>query len=100
MRCRKIIILSLQNIISYLEILISHLTEKEKILTLRFKIITLSLSILTLSFVNITLCSSNIFNGSNVSALDYSSNVDIGFTFNPTLSISLSSSEFFGARMT
>lgn len=29
----------------------------------------------------------------NVSALDYSSNVGIGFTFNPTLSVSLSSSD-------
>ena len=32
-------------------------------------------------------------NDNNVSALDYSSNVGIGFTFNPTLSISLSSSD-------
>ena len=39
------------------------------------------------------LCSSNIFNNSNVSALDYSSNVGIGFTFNPTLSINISSSD-------
>ena len=43
-----------------------------------------------LSFTNITLCSSNIFNNSNVFALDYSSNVGIGFTFNPTLSVSIS----------
>lgn len=32
-------------------------------------------------------------NSNNVSALDYSSNVGIGFTFNPTLSVSLSSSD-------
>ena len=46
-----------------------------------------------LSLANITLCSSNIFNNSNVSALDYSSNVGIGFTFNPTLSVSISPSD-------
>ena len=46
-----------------------------------------------LSFASITLCSSNIFNNSNVSALDYSSNVGIGFTFNPTLSVNISPSD-------
>ena len=35
----------------------------------------------------------NILNINNVSALDYSSNVGIGFTFNPTLSINISSSD-------
>ena len=46
-----------------------------------------------LSSTNVALYSSNIFNNSNVSALDYSSNVGIGFTFNPTLSINISSSD-------
>ena len=64
-----------------------------EIITLRFRNITLASIIIILSFTNIALCSSNIFNNSNVSALDYSSNVGIGFTFNPTLSISLSSSD-------
>ena len=36
---------------------------------------------------------SYINSNNNVSALDYSSNIGIGFTFNPTLSISLSSSD-------
>ena len=36
---------------------------------------------------------SYINSNNNVSALDYSSNVGIGFTFNPTLSVSLSSSD-------
>lgn len=36
---------------------------------------------------------SYINSNNNVSALDYSSNVGIGFTFNPTLSISLSSND-------
>ena len=40
-----------------------------------------TISILSLVYIN------------NTSALDYSSNIDIGFTFNPTLSISLSSSD-------
>lgn len=35
----------------------------------------------------------NSYINNNVSALDYSSNVDIGFTFNPTLSINISSSD-------
>ena len=80
------ITLSLENIISFSRNITSHFTGKAKI-------ITLGLTIIMLSFANITLCSSNIFNNSNVSALDYSSNVGIGFTFNPTLSISLSSND-------
>ncbi len=83
MRCKKNIILSLEILISFYRNIISHLTEK-------VKIITLSLVIIMLSFANIALCSSNIFNNSNVSALDYSSNVGIGFTFNPTLSVNIS----------
>ena len=35
----------------------------------------------------------NSYINNNVSALDYSSNVDIGFTFNPTLSVNISSSD-------
>ena len=35
----------------------------------------------------------NIANANNTSALSYSSNVNIGFTFNPTLSVSVSSSD-------
>ena len=46
-----------------------------------------------LSSTNVALYSSNIFNNSNVSALDYSSNVGIGFTFNPTLSVNISPSD-------
>ena len=44
------------------------------------------------SFANITLCSSSVFYNTNVSALSYSSNVGIGFTFNPTLSVDISPS--------
>ena len=90
MRCKKNIILTLEILISFLRNLIGHFTDKEKILTLRFRNITLCLLILILSLVNITLCFSNY---NNASALNYSSNVGIGFTFNPTLSISLSSSD-------
>ncbi len=51
---------------------------------------TLSFIILILSLVNII----NIFTYTpNTSALDYSSNVGVGFTFNPTLSINISSSD-------
>ena len=100
----KISIFSLQNIISSFRNLNAHLTDKQKIvtssnkiLTLRFKNITLSLLILILSLVNITLCFSNY---NNTSALDYSSNVGIGFTFNPTLSINISSSDLIIDNLT
>lgn len=43
-----------------------------------------------LSLTNITLCLSS---ASNTSALSYSSNVNIGFTFNPTLSVNISPSD-------
>lgn len=96
----KILTFSLQNLTSFyrnimlrLEILTSHFYRERKILSSRFRNITLASIIIMLSFTNITLCSSNIFNNPNVSALDYSSNVGIGFTFNPTLSVSLSSSD-------
>lgn len=52
---------------------------------LKSKIITLCFIILMLSFVNIT------FNMGETSALSYQSEVGIGFTFNPTLSINISS---------
>ena len=64
--------------------------RRKKNITCNVRNITLSLLILILSLVNITLCFSNY---NNTSALDYSSNVGIGFTFNPTLSVSLSSSD-------
>lgn len=76
MLCKRNIILSLQNITP-------HFTGK-------IKIITLVLIIIMLSFANITLCFSNIFGSNNVSALSYSSDVNIGFTFNPTISLSIS----------
>ena len=56
--------------------------------------ITLSLIILILSFVNI------IFNTTNISALSYQSEIGIGFTFNPTLSVSLSSSDLIISNLT
>ena len=86
MRCKKNITLKLENISS-------HFTGKNKI-------ITLSLIILMLSLINITLGSSNnlalsLFglSTSSVSALSYESEVGIGFSFNPTLTISFSSSD-------
>ena len=66
MRCKKNIMLNLQNITS-------HFTGKAKI-------ITLSLVIIMLSFANII----------NTSALNYQSSTDVKFTFSPTLSISIS----------
>ena len=77
MRHKKNIILNLQNITS-------HFTEKKKI-------ITLSLIIIMLSFTNITLSLSDTFYNSNVSALSYQTSTNIGFTFLPTLNVSLSS---------
>lgn len=75
-----------------------NITLNSKILTAHFtggrKIITLSLIILMLSFVNI------IFNTNSISALSYQSEVGIGFTFNPTLSISLSSSDLIISNLT
>ncbi len=80
MRCKKNIILTLEILISFLRNLIGHFTGKQKIITLSFIILILNL-------VNII----NTFTYTpNTSALDYSSNVDIGFTFLPKLSITLS----------
>ena len=79
------ITLSLENIISFSRNITSHFTGKEKI-------ITLVSIIIMLSFVNITLYSSNMFSNTNVSALSYQSNVGVGFTFNPTLSVNISPS--------
>ena len=77
MRCNKNITLNLKNITA-------HFTGKEKI-------ITLSLIIIMLSFVNITLSPSGTFYNLNVSALSYQTSTNIGFTFLPTLNVSLSS---------
>ena len=95
MRYKKNITLKLENISSYF--------------TGKNKIITLSLIILMLSLINITLGSSNNSNSvlslfglssTSVSALSYESNVGIGFTFNPTLAISFSSSDLVISNLT
>ena len=78
--------LRLENIISFFRNITSYFTGKAKT-------ITLVLTIIMLSFTNITLYSSNIFNNPYVSALSYQSSVGVGFTFDPTLSVSLSSSD-------
>ena len=78
------ITLSFKNIISFLNNLTGYFTERRKI-------ITLCLLILMLSFVNIILCLPNSFSGNSAFALSYESEVGIGFTFNPTLSINISS---------
>ena len=78
MRCKK-------NLTLKLKILISHFTGVRKI-------ITLSLIILILSLINITLCLPNSSSNS-VSALSYESSVGIGFTFEPTINVSLSSND-------
>ena len=65
----------LENIISFSRNITSHFTGKAKI-------ITLVLIIIMLSFVNATF----------TSALLYQSNVGVGFTFNPTLSVNISPS--------
>ena len=69
------IILSFQNITLFLKNLNAHFAGVQKI-------ITLGSAIIMLNFTNII----------NTSALDYSSNVDIGFTFLPKLNITLSNS--------
>lgn len=74
---------NVRNITLNLKNMTSHFTGK-------VRNITLALIIIILSFVNITLCFSNIFSSNNVSALSYSSDVNIGFTFNPTISLSIS----------
>ncbi len=65
----------LENIIPFSRNITSHFTGKEKI-------ITLASTIIILSFINITF----------TSALSYQSNVGIGFTFNPGISVSISPS--------
>lgn len=71
-----------------------NITLNSKNLTAYFtgvqKIITLCFTILMLSFINII----------NISALSYESEVGIGFTFNPTLSVSLSSSDLVISNLT
>ena len=56
-----------------------------KNIKLKRNTILTSLLIITLCFLNIILCSNQ-----NSSALTYSSNVEVGFTFDPTISINLS----------
>ncbi len=77
------ITLYLENIISFHRILKLYLTEKPKI-------ITLCSVIIILSFVNII----------NTSALSYQSSVGVGFTFNPTLSVSISPSDLVISNLT
>ena len=77
---KNIITSSSENITSFLRNITPHFTGKEKI-------ITLVSIIIMLSFVNITLCFPN---SSDTSALSYSTDVNIGFTFNPTISLSIS----------
>ena len=77
------IILSFKNIILLLRNLNAHLTGAPKIITLISLILILSLLNIINTFTHVP----------NVSALDYSSNVGIGFTFNPTLSVSISPSD-------
>ena len=72
---KNIITLSSENITSFSRNITSHFTGKEKNITLLSVIIMLS-------FANITF----------TSALSYQSNVGVSFTFNPTLSINISSS--------
>ena len=60
------------------QIITPHLTGVKKIVFSSFLIITLC-------FLNILLCSNH-----KSSALTYSSNVETGFTFNPTISVNLS----------
>ena len=66
-----------------------NMSKKSRIITPHLtgakKIILSSLLIITLCFLNIILCSNH-----KSSALTYSSNVDVGFTFNPTISVNLS----------
>ena len=77
------ITLNFKNIILFLRNLNCHFIGKRKIITLCF-------AILMLSFINII----------NISALSYESSVGIGFTFNPTLSVSLSSNDLVIANLT
>ena len=78
---------NIRNITLNSKILTAHFTGKERIITLCF-------IILMLSFINI------ILNKTNISALSYQSEVGIGFTFNPTLSVSLSSSDLIIPNLT
>ena len=78
-------ITNMRNIPIKRKIITPHLTEMQKIILPHSKIILSSLAIITLCFLNVLLCPVP-----NTSALTYSSNVDVGFTFNPTVSINLS----------
>ena len=80
---------NIKNIILNSKILTAHFTGKRKI-------ITFSLIILILSFINITLSFPNNF----VSALSYQTYQRLDFTFNPTIQLTLSSSELTISNLT
>ena len=80
------ITLSSKNIIPFLNNLISHFTEKRGI-------IILSLVILMWGFISI------IFNDVNTFALSYSGNINMDFTFNPTIAVNLSSADLTIANL-
>ena len=69
-----------ENITQILKNITCHLTGGRKNIILKSKIIVLSLAFITLGF----------FHGNNISALSYQTATNINFTFNPSLSISLS----------
>ena len=77
------ITLSLENIILFSRNITSHFTGKAKI-------ITSASTIIMLSFVNTTF----------TSALSYQSNVGVGITFNPTLSVNISPSSLIIDNLT
>ena len=54
---------------------------------------TLYIVAITILFSLMITIDNSYINDNNVSALDYSSNVGVGFTFNPTLSVSISPSD-------
>ncbi len=62
-----------------------HFTRRKKNILKSSKFILSSLTIITLCLLNILFCSID-----NSSALTYSSNAEVGFTFNPTISVNLS----------
>ena len=86
------IISVLQNITSGIKRKITKITDKDSSAILSRKNITIASIIIILSIANITLfAGGNFGNTGDVSALSYSTNEDISFTFAPTLSIGLSS---------
>ncbi len=95
---------SFQNILSRKYSITPHFAGESKnmslsckIMSLRLQNITLCLVILILCFFSITFLTGSIFgislSGNNTSALTYSTNQDISFTFAPSLSITLSDTD-------